>query len=478
VRTEVGRAAWLWALWLSLGASCAVFPRQSRGLADLPELDPDSFPTAIRAQVRGAYTAARARPEDPAASGNLGMILHAFQPSDPRAEVCYRRARLSDPKSFRWAYYLGLVQAARGDFPEAIATLREALRLDPGYLPAQLKLGECLLSAGNAPEARALFEAVVRRHPQSAQAFYGLGRARMAGEDEAGAIEAYRKACELFPYFGPAHYALGLAYNRLGETGRAREEFARYKANKYDIPGAGDRLQAELNALYTSPAYLVELGAELARQGKLEQAAAQHEKALAIDPRMTGAHVNLISLYGRLKQYEKAEQHYRDAFRLEPASPESHYNYGVLLTRWGRLAEAENAFRRVLTLDPEHAEARNNLGDLLQRQDKLAEAEAEFRKAIESRPAFPQAHFNLGRILVNHGKYEEGIQELLKALDAAEAENEPAYLYAIGAAYARTGDQENALKYVRLAHEKAAAQHQTRLLESIDHDLAALEKRD
>ena len=471
------RAVLLLGLALALAGAAwgASRPDQSASLPGLPQIIPDNFPPPIREKVREAYAAAVASPQDASANGRLGMILHAYQVSDQKAEVCYRRAQLLDPASFRWAYYLGVVQAARGTYDEAIMTFREALRLDPEYLPAQLKLGECLLAAGRTEEARQLHEEIVRRHPSSAQAHYGLGRARAATKDPTGAVESLRRACELFPYFGAAHYALALAYQRLGKRDEAREELALYEKNKHDIPGAGDRLQAELNELFTSPAYLVELGVEFARQGKLEQAAAEHEKALEIDPQLIRAHINLISLYGRLAQFEKAEEHYRAAVRLDPNSYESFYNYGVLLVNHRKYQAAGDAFRKVLEIQPNHADAHNYLGDILQRQGQLLEAAEEFRKAIEDWPNFPQAHFNLGRILVNQEKYQEGIQELVKALSTKDQESEPPYLYALGAAYTRAGDRENGLWYLRLARAKAAARQQLRLVESIDRDLRLLE---
>ena len=473
----MGRTTLLLALALSLPSSARPAGRsdQSPSLPALPRIFPDSFPPSIRDKVRKAYAAALGDPQVPTVNGRLGMILHAYQQSDQRAEVCYRRAHLLDPASFRWVYYLGSVQAARGKYDEAIATLREALRLDPEYLPAQLKLGDCLLALGNAEGARKLYEGIVGRHPDIAQAHYGLGRARAANQDSKGAVESFRRACELFPYFGAAHYALALAYQRLGKADRAREEFSLYERNKHDLPGVADRLRAELNKLYSSPASLIELGIEFDRQGKLEQAAAEHEKALKIDPQLIRAHLNLISIYGRVGQFKKAEEHYRAAVLLDPNSYENHYNYGVLLETQGKYQEAEEAFRKVLEISPSHAEAQNNLGDLLQRQGKLAEATEEFRRAIENRPNFPQAHFNLGRILVNQENYDEGIPELLKSLSTEDQESAPAYLYAVGAAYVRAGGRENGLRYIRMAREKAAAQHQSNLLDSIDRDLRMLE---
>jgi tetratricopeptide (TPR) repeat protein len=456
---------------LSLSLAVSVWCADLR----LPAVNVESFPVSIRGKVREAYAAVLASPESAAANGRLGMVLHAFQPADPRAEVCYRRARRSEPLSFRWVYYLALVQGARRDYEEAIATLREALRLDAGYLPAQLKLGEWLLASGRAQEARAVLEAAVRRHPDSAQAVFTLGRARAAMDDQSGAVEAYRRACELYPEFGPAHYSLGLAYRQLGDDGRAEKEFELYKARRYNVPGVADRFQAELDELYTKPGYLLELGVDLERQGKVELAAAANEKALEFDPGLARAHINLISLYGRLKQYDKAEEHYRLAIALDAGAAESHYNYGVLLIRWGRYQDAENAFRKAVAANPDYADARNNLGDVLQRQRRFPEAEAEFRKAIASRPEFPQAHFNLGRLLVNQGKYQEGIQELHEALSAGGPDTEAVYLYALGAAYVRAGSKSEGARFLRLAREKAAARQQSKLLESIDRDLRMLE---
>ena len=57
-----------------------------------------------------------------------------------------------------------------------------------------------------------------------------------------------------------------------------------------------------------------------------------------------------------------------------------------------------------------------------------------------------------------------------------EDENTPRYLYALAAAYARSGDREKALNFARKAREQAAARGQTRLLTTIEKDIRALEQ--
>jgi len=75
---------------------------------------------------------------------------------------------------------------------------------------------------------------------------------------------------------------------------------------------------------------------------------------------------------------------------------------------------------------------------------------------------------------VNQQKYDEAIQQLQRSL-TPEDEQTTAYLYALGAAYARAGDREHARAYIQKAHDAAVARGQSKLLASIDRDLKALD---
>jgi Tfp pilus assembly protein PilF len=476
LRAKMRRMIWFLSLSLCiLGGGWS--PRSQNAppkLPALPQILPDEFPAPIRDKVRESYTTQIAHPESAVANGELGMLLEAANKSDERAEICYQRAHLLDPSSYRWAYYLGVVQANRGKPSEAAEAFREALRLEPSYLPARSRLAESLRESGSVKEARKIFEAVVNSNPGDAQARYDLGQACRSDNDLNAAVESFRKACELFPNFGAAHYALAHLYERLGKPDLAREELNLYEKNRYDIPGVNDPLLAAVTELYINPESLVQSGIEYANQGKLEKAVAEEEKALQIDPKLFKAHVNLISFYGRLHEFEKAEDHYQLAREINPASPESYHNYGVLLVEEGKYQTAEQQFRKALEIDPWHAEALTSLGLLLERRGQQQQAMDAYRKAIAAKPEYRQAHFNLGRILVNQKNYAEGIQELLKTLAPVD-ETTPSYLYALGASYGRAGDKQNALKYLREAQVQASVRGQDRLLANIERDLHTVE---
>jgi tetratricopeptide (TPR) repeat protein len=446
---------------------------QAPALPELPRLAFDHMLPDARAVVEKAYGAAVAHPRDPTASGKLGMVLQAHN-FFAEAEVCYRRVCLLDPRSFQWKYYLGLVEAKRGSFGLAVSAFGEAVRLSPEYLPAQLNLGESLLASGRWEEANKLYEGIVAKRPGSAEAYYGLGRARAVRKDLKGAVESFRKACELFPNFGPAHFGLAHAYRRLGKEELSLAELALYDTNKTSTPDVRDQFLEEIAALNVKPPDPLRLGIELEREGKLEEAAATFEKALEMNRQLAQAHVELISLYGQLGQPIRAEEHFQAAVRLDPHNPKSYFNHGLVLSSQGKFVEAEQAFRNALEIDPQFPGADLNLGNMLEAQGHLPEAAAEYQKALEISPNDSRAHFVLGRLLVNQEKYQEGIRHLLKSVGGGDEENKPTYLYALGAAYARSGDPTNGLRYLRLAREGAAARGQSKLVSNIDEDLEAL----
>jgi len=464
----------LFFVFLSIFALATPNSRAQRASApELPRPNLQTFSPPVHEQIDEAYTDARAHPRDASASGRLGMVLQTYGLFQ-EAALAYETASRLAPSTFRWTYYLGQVQAAAGHCDTATTTLQAALRLDPSYVPAQLRLADCLVASAQWDKADELYSTALKSDPNNPAAHYGLGRVRAARRDFAAAADSYRQAISSFPDFGPAHYALALADRALGHIDQAEGELRLYEKTKDRVPPQNDPLSEEVRVLNRTATYQVQMGIALEQQGRLEESADAHEKALAIDPQLAQAHINLVELYGRLGQFDKAEQHYLAAAHLNPGAAENYYNYGVLNLTAERFDQAETAFRKTLEVDPLHPGAHNNLGYLLERQGKSSEAAAEYRKAIANKPGDRQAHFNLGRVLVNQREFDEGIRELTKTIEP-EDENTPRYMYALGAALARSGDRPSALRYLHRARDSAAALGQSALVASIDRDLHTLE---
>ena len=446
---------------------------QGQRLPELPQVDTSGFLPAIRAQVELAERNAREWPRDAAIVGALGMTLQAYQQYDA-AEHAYTRAHSLDPQNFDWLYLLAAVQMAQGEFDRAVNALQSALQTRPGDLAAEVRLAESLTAASDWNGAAALYSRILNARPELPRAWYGLGRAQAAKGAHAAALESYAKACELFPDYGAAHFALAAELRRLGRKSEAERHIAAYTKNITTEPPLDDPLFQRIHELNLSSKAHLQRGAEMEKAGLLDDAIREHEAALANDPDNVQAHVNLISLYGRAGDPAKAKQHFEAATRLNPGRSDAWYNYGVLLYMQKNFDEAEKAYLRALRTNPDYAEAHNNLGAIYEQLGRLPDAEKEFRAAITDRPDYPLARFHLGRILVHGQKYDEAVQQLQRALTPQD-EKTPAYIYALGATYARAGDRARALEYLQRARDAASVYGQSELLASIDRDLRALQ---
>jgi Tfp pilus assembly protein PilF len=459
------------ALALALGAA----PAGAQTLPPVPELSLDVLEPAARPRIEAALKAVEEKPREAERNGWLGMLLYASEQYESAA-TCFARAHALAPTEPRWPYYLGKAQSNVSDAASAADSMRATLRLEPAYLPARLMLAKSLLDAGETNESRTLYEAIAREHPQAAEAHYGLGRIEATAGRPAAAVPHLAKACELSPAFGAAHFALARAYRDLGEKEKAQDELALYEKDRLGWPSVPDPFLGDILNLKTGALARLQKGIQLAESGDLKAAVEEHEAALAADPTIVQAHVNLIRLYGTLGQPEKAEAHYRAAITLNPTLAEIHYNYGVLLAGQKRASEAAEAFRRAIELNPAHAEAHYNYGYLLMMSSRLDEAVEQFRAALANKPDHREAHFNLGRVYVWQRRFPEAIAELRQTLTPEDGET-PKCTYALGAAYARAGNRDEARKYMMLAREKAEGLAQFDLVASIDKDLRALTAR-
>ena len=407
----------------------------------LPRLALDHLPAGIRASLQAAYDAARARPSDPLAVGELAMMLHAHE-QYRAADLCYLVVRQRDATSAVWPYLSGLVQAQLGEYAAAAASFRRAMHLDPDYLPARIGLGDALLESGDLDGSAERYAALVGEVPELAIAHYGLARVASLRGDAGKAAEHYQRAVDLAPQFGAAHYGLALAYRDLGAAPRAQPHLDSYQRFKTRRPSPPDPLLDRVRALReTARAFLAE-GARLSDAGRLDEAIAMQLSALERDPATAQAHVNLIALYGRTGRPDKAHAHYRAALQLDGSLSQAHYNYGVLLASARRDDEAATAFRNALDADPFHAAAHNNLAALLARRGRLEEAAAHYRQALTNDPQHHGARLNLARGLVLLDRRPEAADHFRHALDRAKRAGDQALVARITQELTKIGHKQ------------------------------------
>ncbi len=142
-------------------------------------------------------------------------------------ETVWRRAVDVDPRSGIARANLGAALSAHGRTEEAMAELREAIRLRPGYPDAHLSLGLMLAQGGDPAGAVPHFSEALRLWPRFAEAHNNLGAALAVQGRRDEALSHFREALRLNPDYAEARNNLGLALAQDGKLREAAEQFAR-----------------------------------------------------------------------------------------------------------------------------------------------------------------------------------------------------------------------------------------------------------
>ena len=153
-------------------------------------------------------------------------------------------------------------------------------------------------------------------------------------------------------------------------------------------------------------------GVALLEQFRFEEAAAEFEAVVALEPDSLAGQVNLGIAYFNQRDFDSAQAAFETAKALGPDNPYVLYNLGLIFKLMGNTEEAVTAFEKVAAQDPTDAMTIYYLGTLYANLGRLEDAEATLRKTLELQPNNESAHFSLGNVLIRQGRMDEGRKEL------------------------------------------------------------------
>ncbi|HCT75096.1 MAG TPA: hypothetical protein DGT23_00580 [Micromonosporaceae bacterium] len=151
-------------------------------------------------------------------------------------------------------------------------------------------------------------------------------------------------------------------------------------------------------------------GQVLAALGRAEEALADFDHVVGIDPNYPEYRFDRANLLQRMGKHALALEDYEVAMSLGPPFPELYYNRGDLRLTLGDVDGAVADFRYVLDLEPDYLEARLALASLL----PAAEAAPLIQAGLAMAPDEPRLHCALGLSLM-----EEQPEAARDAFDAA-----------------------------------------------------------
>lgn len=171
---------------------------------------------------------------------------------------------------------------------------------------------------------------------------------------------------QLLLNFGPVELKKLLAFPA------ARAEPTRAQQDK-------NRIEAEM---------LFEKGLEMEHSGATaEDTIAIYEHAISLDPRSTGALVNLGTLYFNARRHDKAEAYYLRAIEADPGYALAHFNLGNLYDEQGKRAAALEHYSLALKANPKYADAHYNMALLCQTVGETMKAVLHWKAYLKVDPA-------------------------------------------------------------------------------------------
>jgi len=164
--------------------------------------------------------------------------------------------------------------------------------------------------------------------------------------------------------------------------------------------------------------YYSNLGANLLREGRNDEALSSLELATRIDPELVDGWVNRGVALRRAGRVHEAERSYRRALEVDPRAVIAYNNLASLLDQVGRHDEASKLLALTDRADNRNPFSYLALGDLALAQGRLDEAGRFYRRALRLLPDQPEPMAAMGMAALAEGDRREAERWLRRARKA------------------------------------------------------------
>ena len=290
--------------------------------------------------------------------------------------------------------------------------------------PAALcQAGFAHLQSGRIAEAELCCQQALMLDEQHPDAFHLLGVLCFHAQQPDAAVEWIGRAVQQAP---KAEYLLSLAtvLERQGRGEDARQHYSQALRLKPDDPGLWNHLgnllwqlghkdeaavhlqrALKLNPHYWEAAH--NCGMLLLELGRHADAVECFDAAEKLSPSAALYQMRAVCL-SAVNRFEDAEADYEKSIALDPGLAETHNNLGLLHWRFGRLELAFACFDRALALRPNFHAVLNNKAVVLLHLQLLDEAFATLQRSLAAAPNDAQTLFYLATLQLLTGDFEQG----------------------------------------------------------------------
>jgi tetratricopeptide (TPR) repeat protein len=354
-------------------------------------------------------------------------------------------------------------------------SLQAKLRAHPD-VQTYIELGTWFGDHRNYDCAVETFREALKLEPGSAELYYLVGLTFYSAGRPEEAIEPLGRSIYLLPEVLKPHLVLGAAYDQLH---RREEADAQWEAALQIDPHSTEALEAVSAALLKDGDYesviqllrsvpynedlTLDLAAAYGKAKMFDEADKLLAKALRAHPASMRLSSALTTVYINQFRYQDAARVARESVRLHPHDLEAQRFYLRVLVLNGDTAMARPLARKLLAASPHDFYFLYLSGILENQAGEYAPARDHLMQAVVINPDHYNAHYNLGVALLELKDFSGAREHLQKSIDLGGTE--PEIRFKLASALRNLGETEAAQEQLKL--------YQDRLKFNASHALAA-----
>ena len=246
--------------------------------------------------------------------------------------------------------------------------------------------------------------------------------------NEKMAIDCIRNAVNINAKDGMAHFKYAVILDDIGNEDAAMDEYSKALENS----SGNNELLSSLENLWMARSVqnandsqaLINLGAVLQKQNKLELAKNQYLKARQINPKDPVILINLASVLTELSDWDNAIKVYDEILSKNPGDLSARYYKGKLYEKKGDKSSAIKQYREILSLKKDDANAQNAINSILSGLNGEQLSGYLYNEAINN-PTDYDAQFKYAYEMHKNKGYNAAIEFYKKAIAINQNKPEP-----------------------------------------------------
>ena len=371
--------------------------------------------------------------------GDYESLVRTSEELRPRIESCIARA----PDLSLGHTLLGRTWEFQGWLEKAEAEWRRAIALDPDAAAPRIALARLLLETSYL--ASLTFLEIRRGGPRPMVS--GDAERQIQGAIEAisrgkgvDAVQLDVAKAMLAEIRQDQAAALQLATEGVARHGRATgvEDLYWLRGTLTQGTESIDALTKAIELRPKTAIYLFSRAGAWDAMGRTDRAEQDYAAAIALRPRFFEARLNRGATLTLLGRPDEARREFDEALRLRPASTSRRFNRGLLLAKLQEYDAALADFDAVVAAEPGNAGAWFERGNIYSKLGKHASALEQADAAIACDRTYVNAWLLKGRLLMEKERFADAVETYSKGM-ASAGERTPMLLYERACALAAKG---------------------------------------